>query len=180
MSGRSRILNRLAIEDLVPYPEIGDFTHPVALDLWQEFKNQLEALGGRFGGPDILAELASRLVWIEPAAEGALETLPGVRHNDVWTADFVLTIADFAVASTGSIVVSAGPRRSRLASLVPPVHVALVRAGNIVGGLHEAFARGISDRTSAIITGPSRTADIEGVLVRGIHGPKELWVVKTG
>jgi L-lactate dehydrogenase complex protein LldG len=72
--------------------------------------------------------------------------------------------------------VSAANGRSRLASLAPPVHIALVE--DIVGTLDEAIAR-IDGRTHVVITGTSRTADIEGVLVRGVHGPRKLFVVRN-
>ncbi len=105
-----------------------------------------------------------------------LPTIPGlITTSDVWQADIGITLADFAIAETGSIVLSAGSQRARLASLTPPTHIALVK--EIVPTLEEAFAR-MTDRTSVIITGTSRTADIEGVLVRGVHGPKELIVIK--
>jgi L-lactate dehydrogenase complex protein LldG len=97
------------------------------------------------------------------------------RADDVWTADSGLTLVDRAVAETGSLVLSAGGGRARLASLAPPRHVALVREDQIVSSLDEALA-GLTGRTSVLISGPSRTADIAGILVRGIHGPKELIV----
>ena len=95
---------------------------------------------------------------------------------DVWTADVGITLADVAVAETGSLLLAAGPGRARMNSLAPPTHVAIVERDALVSSLEGAFER-LSDRTSVLITGPSRTADIEGVLVRGVHGPKELIVV---
>jgi L-lactate dehydrogenase complex protein LldG len=92
-----------------------------------------------------------------------------------------LTGADAAVAQTGSLVVASGPGRGRLASLLPPVHVALVRRTALVGSLPELIVaqpelvtRGAN---FVAITGPSRTADIEHVLARGVHGPRDIHTV---
>lgn len=92
-----------------------------------------------------------------------------------------LTGAQAALADTGSIVVISGPGRGRIASLLPPVHVAVVRTSDIV----PSFAHFLASHPSAadegsnlvIITGPSRTADIEMTLTRGVHGPREVHVV---
>ena len=100
-----------------------------------------------------------------------------------------VTGADYAVAETGSVVVL--PRRglSRLVSLVPPVHVAVVRPEDLVSGLDDVFLfqrleyhRNGGDMGSYLnfITGPSRTADIEMKLVVGVHGPKEVHLVLLG
>ena len=94
----------------------------------------------------------------------------------IWDAEVGVTMADLAVAETGSLLLATGPGRPRMVSLSPKIHVVLVPRERIVGTLAEAFAR-LSDRTSVLITGPSRTADIEGVLVRGVHGPGEIHVV---
>ncbi len=100
-----------------------------------------------------------------------------------------ITGADYAVAETGSVVVL--PRRglSRLVSLVPPVHVALVRPQDVVESLDDVFLfrrleyhRNGGDMGSYLnfITGPSRTADIEMRLVVGVHGPREAHLVLLG
>jgi L-lactate dehydrogenase complex protein LldG len=92
-----------------------------------------------------------------------------------------LTGADAGLAQTGSIVLSSGPGRGRLASLLPPVHVALLERHRIVSSLPELIARRPELVTSGAnfvcITGPSRTADIEHVLARGVHGPRDVHVV---
>lgn len=94
-----------------------------------------------------------------------------------------------AIAESGSLVVRHGPGRPRLASLLAPAHIAVVRADQLVRGLGEALARlraehgaALFDETSNLtfITGPSRTADIEMTLSLGIHGPPELHVVVIG
>jgi L-lactate dehydrogenase complex protein LldG len=95
-----------------------------------------------------------------------------------------LTGSDYAVAETGSVVLAAGQGVSRIVALVPPVHVAVVERGSVVPGLDELFTLlrrdyGEHDWASYvnIISGPSRSADIEYTLVTGVHGPGEVHLV---
>ncbi|MBI3761125.1 MAG: LUD domain-containing protein [Chloroflexi bacterium] len=85
------------------------------------------------------------------------------------------------LADTGSIVVASGPSRPRLASLLPPTHIAVLPVADLYPTLPEFFAArpGLARAGSnvVIITGPSRTADIELTPVYGVHGPKVLHVV---
>jgi L-lactate utilization protein LutC len=95
-----------------------------------------------------------------------------------------ITSADYALADTGTLVMIASPREARLVSLLPPVHLAVVPATRLLTGLDELFTvvPDPAQLTSSmvLITGPSRTADIEQILVRGVHGPGELHVVVVG
>ena len=104
-----------------------------------------------------------------------------IRHADVG-----LTGTDYALAETGSLVIL--PRRglSRLVSLVPPVHIALVRPEEVLESLHDLFLLrrleyyrrgGEMGSYLNFITGPSRTADIEMTIVQGVHGPKSVHLV---
>ncbi len=92
-----------------------------------------------------------------------------------------ITGADYALADTGSLVLISSPREARMISLLPPVHVAVVARDRILTGLDELFTLvpQPAEVTSSmvLITGPSRTADIEQFLVRGVHGPGEVHVV---
>jgi L-lactate utilization protein LutC len=79
-----------------------------------------------------------------------------------------------AVAETGSLVIRPGVGHGRALSLVPPVHVAIVEPGDIVADLIDLLEKiGANPRSPnmTLITGPSKTADIEGALVTGVHGP---------
>jgi L-lactate utilization protein LutC len=97
------------------------------------------------------------------------------------TADIGITSADYALADTGTLVMLSSPQEARMISLLPPAHIAVVPRGRILTGLDELFSLipNPADRTSSmvLITGPSRTADIEQILVRGVHGPGVLSVV---
>jgi L-lactate utilization protein LutC len=92
-----------------------------------------------------------------------------------------ITSADYALADTGSLVLFSSPEEARMVSLLPPVHLALVPVDRLLTGLDELLTRvpdpGAVSSSMVFITGPSRTADIEQILVRGVHGPGEIHVV---
>ena len=144
-------------------------------DLWERFVARLEELGGEVRSLEDLAEFAGKAMCDVDVPQSVVARL-GEPATDVWEAKAGVTMAEFAVAETGSIVLSATPRRSRLLSLAPPVHVALVDPGRTIAGLEEAISK-MGPETGVIVTGPSRTADVEGVMVMGVHGPRRLCVV---
>jgi L-lactate utilization protein LutC len=98
-------------------------------------------------------------------------------------ADVGLTGADAALAETGSLVVTSGPGKSRLVSLLPPVHIALVPVSRLTNDIftYMAAQRGMTPGTMpanrTIITGPSKSGDIEQILALGMHGPKRCIVI---
>ena len=97
------------------------------------------------------------------------------------TADVGITSADYALADTGSLVLLSSPNEARMISLLPPAHIAIVPRTRILTGLDELFSilpsPAEASSSMVLITGPSRTADIEQILVRGVHGPGSLTVV---
>ena len=100
---------------------------------------------------------------------------------EIFSYDVGITTAQAAIAETGTLVLDSTDERHRLASLVPPVHIAIVDASRIVRTLGEALAlmREGKEISPAVtfVTGPSRTADIELTLTIGVHGPQELYVI---
>lgn len=89
-------------------------------------------------------------------------------------------MARWGVAETGSLVFHSGPDTPILFNFLPLHHVVLVRAGAILRHLEDyarAAEREVRPRNVNIITGASGTTDIEGVLVRGAHGPRSLHIV---
>lgn len=94
--------------------------------------------------------------------------------DETYDFDCGITDAYAAVAETGSIVIRATPQHGRAISLVPPIHVAILQPRDFVGDLVDLMARlrkdGLTSGT-VIISGPSKTADIEMSLVTGVHGP---------
>ena len=105
-------------------------------------------------------------------------------REDMIVADIGVTGVSHAVAETGSVSIAAGKGVSRLISLLPPVHIAVVRTDQIVPSLDELFSfrrdefleRGSLDYAN-IISGPSRSADIEQTLIKGMHGPREVHMI---
>ena len=98
-----------------------------------------------------------------------------------------LSRAVAAAAETGSLVLVSGADNPTTLAFLPEAHFILVSAGDVVGSYEEAFDRlraiygeGALPRTVNLISGPSRTADIEQTIVRGAHGPKRLHVVILG
>jgi L-lactate dehydrogenase complex protein LldG len=96
-----------------------------------------------------------------------------------------VTAVDYAIAETGTIVLSSDEPNALLVSLLPPVHIALVRSGQMIATMDEAIdrigreriGRANPARSVTLVTGPSRTSDVELVLSIGVHGPKELHVI---
>lgn len=100
------------------------------------------------------------------------------------TADIGITSADYALAETGTFVMLSSSQEARMISLLPPAHVAIFPRSRLLANLDELLAilPSPAEQTSSmvLITGPSRTADIEQILVRGVHGPGEIYAVIVG
>ena len=99
----------------------------------------------------------------------------------LFNVDAAVTGVLAAVAETGTLVCVSGKSSARGVSLIPPVHIALLSVSQIVGDLFDYF-----DQLSAqadlpanvnLISGPSKTADIEGILITGVHGPGHVHIV---
>ena len=89
-----------------------------------------------------------------------------------------MTTAQWGIAETGTLVLESARERSRLASLVPPMHVALLSTSRICPSLAGALARvDVASHAITLITGPSRTSDIELTLVVGVHGPQVVHIL---
>ena len=97
--------------------------------------------------------------------------------------DAGITSAQWAIAETGTLVLESDQERHRLSSLVPLVHIAIIESGRIrqtLGEVLQALSAKGQDGlgpTVTLITGPSRTSDIELTLAIGVHGPGELFVI---
>jgi L-lactate dehydrogenase complex protein LldG len=159
-------------------------------ELVSRFKTALELLAGKVSVvrtmDDARACVESALAGRRAISSGAaiLQSLGltvDTSRDACATADAGITSADFALADTGSLVFLTESRESRLITLLPPCHIAVIPRSAIVASLDDVFAlrplptAGSSAMT--VITGPSRTADIEMRLVRGVHGPGEIHVI---
>lgn len=114
-----------------------------------------------------------------------LKLITAKNKNRMANADIGITEVDYAIADTGTLVLLTDKNQPRSVSLLPPIHVAIVRPANLVRNIKDLFIilksrlQNSEDITSCMnfVTGPSRTADIELSLTLGVHGPKELYVV---
>ena len=199
-ASRQRILDRVkaalaAVADKQPLP---DYPADVALsrsaqtpgDAIARFRDRLEAVRGRsFTDPAALGawlieQRATRgycdptlVDWLAPllGATIALETT--LDRNRIDDYQFGITRAWGAVAETGSLILDDTTSSSRLAALAPWIHVAVVTPGRILPDLGSAIAALGDDPNVIFCTGPSKTADVEGILIEGVHGPGEQVVL---
>jgi L-lactate dehydrogenase complex protein LldG len=158
-------------------------------------ESELTALGGSFTRCreaevaqrvlQLLNERGIRAIQAWEAAhlpEGILDVLAQggiqVQHYPDPSLRLGLTAALAGIAETGSLVLQAGAGRPQTASLLPEIHVAILKAADIVPTLQEALCQPQMRDSSAVVlvSGPSRTADIEMTLTIGVHGPGELHV----
>lgn len=87
--------------------------------------------------------------------------------------DFSITRAIGAIAETGTVILDDASTSRRLAAIAPWIHVAVVRRSEIHRDVASAL-RALGDDPSVVwVTGPSKTADVEGILIEGVHGPGE-------
>ena len=127
------------------------------------------------------APIVARLMRRAEVEVEEIATAPGA--EELFGYDVGVTSAQGAIAETGTLVLESERERHRLVSLLPPAHVAIIRAADIRLTLGEALSplrRGGDEalsRTITFVTGPSRTADIELTLAIGVHGPQELYVI---
>jgi L-lactate dehydrogenase complex protein LldG len=118
------------------------------------------------------------------AASDAFELSRYDRTIDQWkgrlfdSVDFAITGSLAGLAESGSLVLWPNAEEPRLMSLVPPLHVALLDADQLFENFADLIARGDwaqrMPTNALLISGPSKTADIEQTLAYGIHGPKAL------
>lgn len=121
------------------------------------------------------SELIKRLV----DRNGKTEVVENAPAAYLFDCDLGITSAQLAIAETGTLVLESDRESHRLTSLVPPVHLCVIKADNIrqtLGEILEITSRDLS-RTITFITGASRTSDIELTLAIGVHGPGELHVI---
>jgi L-lactate dehydrogenase complex protein LldG len=129
--------------------------------------------------PDWDAQMKAR-GWRQVSAEVGVDTR-ALDQQRIGAVPIGVTTADAAIAATGSVVLSHGPGRPRAASLYGEHHVVLVQVDRIVNSLSDAFDHiGWDTSNVVVITGPSRTGDIESILTLGVHGPRHLHIVLIG
>ena len=107
-----------------------------------------------------------------------IDRLERLSRDALFACDAGVTTAQWGIADTGTLVLESAREQSRLLSLVPPIHVALLSTRCICDSLREALGRvSVASHAITFITGPSRTSDIELTLVVGVHGPQTVHVL---
>ncbi|MCC6343842.1 MAG: lactate utilization protein [Bryobacterales bacterium] len=164
------------------------------------FAERLEALGGKVYRAAALAQVrditagilegSAAVCSMDPLLEKAgIPGLPGVASGfrdepslraACAAAPFGITGADYGLAETGTIV-TRSVSEARLISLLPPAHIAVLPVSRMLTGLDEFYSElpmpADAASSTVFITGPSRSADIEMILVRGVHGPRVIHVI---
>ncbi|MGE0143214.1 MAG: lactate utilization protein C [Planctomycetota bacterium] len=167
--------------------------------LVSEFRRRAEAVGAQVRGFATFAELRQAFEeWIAARPDATIAASTGALAQRLVTDTAIaesrladtrdprslarcalgITGVRAAIAETGTLVLDASLERARLVSLLPEIHLAIVRSDQVVADLTEHFESLGSSPPAAItmITGPSRTADIELTLAIGVHGPRECWI----
>ena len=204
MSARDEILARVRAAQAtgyIPPSQAPDWkesnARPDPIELLDRFRKELDALGvashveasdedvrrrvaGLVEGKRVLAWDPAHLPYEVGRVLGTCSGSASPRDEQA-AAEIGVTGCAAAIADTGSMVLLSGPGRSRAVSLLPPVHLGIVRRpdlraslGDFLLGAPEALAGSAS---CTVVTGPSRTADIELTLTLGVHGPGTVIVV---
>lgn len=179
------------LSERAPYPEYEDDAAVMPSldrdgDLWQIFCERVKLVHGTplAGAPSVLAdwlrgqnlhhgycdpELLPLFGGALAAAGCAVETVFDRARVDDY--QFGITRADAAIAETGTLVLADATTSSRLAALAPWTHAAVLKREQIFADAATAIAKLPADPNVVWCTGPSRTADVEGILIEGVHGP---------
>jgi L-lactate dehydrogenase complex protein LldG len=202
-NGREEILAKLRKgraqrnENEFPDPEWNSSVFPIPADLLETFKTELETIFGKVVIENSDAALIQRLK--EILAERNVSTvycldedLRTILGSDI-NIDFSdegfkgmqagITRCEQLIARTGSLVVSSAHESGRRMNVFPPLHLVWAKASQLVPFVEDAIEQvknryyGNLPSQISVITGPSRTADIEKTLVLGAHGPRELIVL---
>jgi L-lactate dehydrogenase complex protein LldG len=172
---------------------------PVEAEIEQLFAeiDKLKGVTRRLAGRDDLKSALADLVKAEAVKKATLWATPELQALDVAATlkalgvelvsphadkrkvaecELGVTGADAALAETGTILLRSSPEKPRVVSLLPRVHLAILRRAALRADLHQVFSEVKQDGYCVLISGPSRTADIELTLTLGVHGPKALYV----
>lgn len=156
-----------------------------SVDTWPaELARRLEAAGVRRLLLDTAGPEGRRLAEALPPAMAAQ---PYAQPIEAWkselfeTIDAGFTVARSGLAATGTLIVVPDANAPRTVSLVPPLHIALIYAHTLHADLHAAVAaerwRDGMPTNLVMISGPSKTSDIQQTTAYGAHGPRALWVI---
>ena len=208
MSAREEILGRLRKRRRLGSLPVPWLSRRQYSDLAQQFTEALTAAEGEVRQADslegaleqlgrLIDEIGARRVladWQYPITEidlsdrwlGLSWHLVSQSEGDLRdfaiSADMGLSVGQVALAETGSVLISSGSGQSRLTSLLPPVHVVLVPTSCLTADIY-SWTAGRRDKLPAsltLISGPSKTADIEQTMAIGVHGPGRFTAILYG
>jgi L-lactate dehydrogenase complex protein LldG len=195
-----RIRNALISKTPNPYPDVdmaGAIYEPITDDLDVVFAQELTKVGGQFIYCESMDEMLSTLnllaqtnqflpVFCKDSKLFDLLVKAGIAvendNKELTKTRAAITYCEFLVARLGSVMVSSRSGPGRQLNVFPEVHIVVAWSSQLVPDLKQAFAAMKAKYAQrlpsmvSVITGPSRTADIEKTLVMGAHGPKELFV----
>ncbi|MBI4732372.1 MAG: LUD domain-containing protein [Chloroflexi bacterium] len=166
---------KLSIDPLIPQSLITRFTDELALLGGKVYQMKEKDLPGKLAG--FLASKNIERVCVDDTGAELVTNISSTRETDP-TVRCGVTGAMCGIAETGSLLLVSGAGQTLTASLLPEVHVAVLKTSRLVPSLADALGRPEVRNATAgvIVTGPSRTADIEMTLTIGVHGPGELHV----
>jgi L-lactate dehydrogenase complex protein LldG len=195
-----RSLGRTAQTSLKPRPAIYESRQPGSIEAEAErFLDEVKKLSGigqKLSPSDIDTALVALIkeqnirkatVW-ETAHLGQLGVTeiinslgvelipPNADKHEMAQCDLGITEADFLLPETGTLVFRSSAEKPRAVSLLPRIHLAIVRPEMLRADMHQVFTEAKDHHYLVFITGPSRTADIELTVTLGVHGPKNLYV----
>jgi L-lactate dehydrogenase complex protein LldG len=193
-------LGRTAQTSLSPRPAIYEPRQPESVDSEIEtFLNEIKKLSGvgqKLSYTDIDAALKTLVeeqnirkatAWETPELRrlGVTEILnslnvelisPNASKYEMALCDLGITEADYLLPETGTLALRSSAEKPRAVSLLPRIHLAIVRPEMLRADMHQVFAEAKDHHYLVFISGPSRTADIELTVTLGVHGPKNLYV----
>jgi L-lactate dehydrogenase complex protein LldG len=195
-----RSLGRTAQTRLGLRPAIYESRQPVSMDAEVErFLEEVKKLSGvsqklSLSNIDVALEalvkehnVRKATVWETPHLRqlGIIEILntlgveivsPNASKHEMAQCDLGITEADFLLPETGTLVLRSSAEKPRAVSLLPRIHLAIVRPEMLRADMHQVFMEAKDHHYLVFITGPSRTADIELTVTLGVHGPRNLYV----
>lgn len=166
-------------------------------DLAIHFAQELVAIGGEFAFCENTLDFAENLIALvqktasqqifcfEPRIQALFDQVQFPYRKDaakLGEMEIGVTGCEALIARSGSIMVSSAQQKGRVMTAFPPVHVVVAFTSQLVPDIKSALSQirqryeGRMPGMLSLVTGPSRTADIEKTLVMGAHGPKELYV----
>jgi L-lactate dehydrogenase complex protein LldG len=199
-----RALGRTNETPVTPPPAIHEARPSQSVDSETEtFLSEIKKLSGvgrRLSPSDVDAELKALIdeqnihratVWKTPQLRqmriseilnslGVELVSPNADKHELAACDLGITEADYLLPETGTLVLGSSAGKPRAVSLLPRVHLAIVRPEMLRADMHQVFAEAKERHYLLFITGPSRTADIELTVTLGVHGPRSLYVWMLG